>query len=177
MLFGGRKVRVSVQVLVVACAGHLAFHYTAYFQSYIKDRLTSFLELLKHTDPLLRGQVYLFVGSIITGYLNTRSTLKVEEKWDLDVFNLLWTLLFSVMKDDSAISAKMACEALAMTVEPVLSSEFAFFVPAMIQHLLCLPRDSYLLLKSKVLGLLAKCDFRTVQYLPKKACVFASLRR
>jgi hypothetical protein len=162
MLFGGRKVKVSVQVLVVACSALLAHRYPKQLQPHMKEKLPTYMELLKNSDQFLRGQAYMFVGSLIAGYLGQRSSLRDE--WNLDVFNLLWTLLFSVMKDDSAIAAKMACQALSTASPLVQASEYAFFIPAMIQHLLCLPKTSYLLLKLKVLSLLARLDFRSVLY-------------
>jgi hypothetical protein len=179
MLFGSRKVRVSVQVLLVSVSCQMALHFPAAMRVHIQQHLNGYMELLKHSDPLLRGQAYYFIGCLISGYIGSRgrATVAGMDDWSLDVFSLLWTVLNSIMTDDSAIAAKMACEALALATDHLLSSEYAFFVPAALQHVMCLPRDAYLLLKSKVLSLVGKVDFRIIQYLEESVRDFKNRQR
>lgn len=179
MLFGSRKVRVSVQVLLVSVSCQLALHFPSAMRSHVQTHLNGYMELLKQSDPLLRGQAYYFIGCLISGYIGARgrATIAGIDDWSLDVFSLLWTVLNSIMTDDSAIAAKMACEALALATDRLLASEYAFFVPAALQHVMCLPRDAYLLLKSKVLSLVGKVDFRIIQYLEESIRDFKNRQR
>jgi hypothetical protein len=163
MLFD-QQLRISVQVLVVACFCALSVPLPIPLQHCLKRRLPQFIELLKHSDPLLRGQAYFFIGCFMCGWLQAKSRIDWPE---LDVFELLGTILHSTMQDDSAIAAKMACEGLSICTEPLLASEYAFFVPYMLQHLMCLPSDAYLLLKSKTFSLMSKIDYRMISYLEK----------
>lgn len=163
MLFD-QSLRISVQVLVVACFCALSVPLPLPVQLCLKRRLPQFMELLKHSDPLLRGQAYYFVGCFTCGWLQTRHRIDWPE---LDIFELLGTILHSTMQDDSAIPAKMACEGLSICTEPLLASEYAFFVPYMLQHLMCLPSDAYLLLKSKTFSLMSKIDYRMISYMEK----------
>jgi hypothetical protein len=163
MLFD-QSLRISVQVLVVACFCSLSVPLPIPLQICLKKRISQFIDLLKHSDPLLRGQAYYFIGCFMCGWLQAKSRIDWPE---LDVFELLGTILHSTMQDDSAIAAKMACEGLSICTEPLLASEYAFFVPYMLQHLMCLPSDAYLLLKSKTFSLMSKIDYRMISYLEK----------
>lgn len=163
MLFD-QTLRISVQVLVVACFCSLSVPLPIPLQHCLKRRLPQFLELLKHSDPLLRGQAYYFIGCFICGWLQTKHRIDWPE---IDVFELLGSILHSTMQDDSAIAAKMACEGLSICAEPLLASEYAFFVPYMLQHLMCLPSDAYLLLKSKTFSLMSKIDYRMISFMEK----------
>lgn len=163
MLFD-QSLRISVQVLVVACFCALSVPLPLPLQHCLKRRLPQFIDLLKHSDPLLRGQAYYFVGCFMCGWLQTKHRIDWPE---LDVFELLGTILHSTMQDDSAIAAKMACEGLSICTEPLLASEYAFFVPYMLQHLMCLPSDAYLLLKSKTFSLMSKIDYRMISFMEK----------
>lgn len=42
----------------------------------------------------------------------------------------------------------------------------------MLQHLMCLPYDAYLLLKEKTFSLLSHCDYRMIQYLEERVRQF-----
>ena len=163
MLFD-QSLRISVQVLVVACFCALSVPLPIPLQYCLKRKLPQFMDLLKHSDPLLRGQAYYFVGCFICGWLQTKHRIDWPE---IDVFELLGTILHSTMQDDSAIAAKMACEGLSICTEPLLASEYAFFVPYMLQHLMCLPSDAYLLLKSKTFSLMSKIDYRMISFMEK----------
>lgn len=115
MLFS-TGVRVSIQVLVVSCFCSIGRNMPAEVHSYFVEHVTQFMDLLKHNDPLLRGQSYYFIGCLVSGYLHHRPAM------DLNVFDLLSGVLLTIMQDESAIAAKMACEGLALTVDRLLES-------------------------------------------------------
>ena len=78
-------------------------------------------------------------------------------------------LLSMCLFDESSISAKMSCQSIAICFNSLSNSKYGFYSLLVLQQLLTLKHDAYLLVKSKVLLLFSKIDFHIICALEEKS--------
>lgn len=154
--------RVTVQVLVISCYCSLSLIMPEQFVLILQQDIEKVIGFLKHSDALLRGQAYYLVGCIAKGCIENQRladfpTFQVEEQ--------LSFVLDRAINDESSLASKMACNSVFLPIEAITHSEYSYFILVIIQRFLLIPSTAYHTLKSKVISLLTRIDYKTVCFI------------
>eukprot|EP01125_Pyxidicula_operculata_P013247 TRINITY_DN4380_c0_g2_i1.p1 TRINITY_DN4380_c0_g2~~TRINITY_DN4380_c0_g2_i1.p1 ORF type:complete len:2979 (-),score=729.92 TRINITY_DN4380_c0_g2_i1:148-9084(-) len=165
--------RISSKTLILTCCTKIvSTHVHGYkqFSNWSDDEVFSLLSI---SDPTLRGQACLFIGSLISSRCN-ELTNTIDESQSLEHNNNIPTwvqrLINLLETEKSSVTAKMLCEGLVSCWQPLLNSYYAFYALFVIKRLLQLiGMQSYRLLKVELLDFIGSIDYTLLNFIERCA--------
>jgi huntingtin len=170
-LISDKVIRVSIKALAVRCVAAAVRLYPKCFLLQLKPKqlnsddeggppqfISDVLLYVEHTDPLLRGEIAMLIGSLVLANLQERKLCfqswesKVCDDYEPLQMGQLIGLLGKCLDDESTVS-RMACSAVKLCLPTLLSSSNGNLGLKLLLKLSDLSKTSYWLVKVTFINL------------------------
>lgn len=181
-LIPDNAVRVSVKALALSCLSAAAsidpkILFETLFIEKVEDDPQIILEVIfysSHSDPQLKGNVAQLIGSLLESVLFLCDD-KVMESYIEKMYGPgqpsireLCNHLIKIVKDDSAVAAKLAINSIRKFLPTMLNMPLMWESVQILMSLLQVADNPYWLVKVELLELIGELNFRTVSYMEKR---------